>query len=166
MAVFDDPVMDLQPQYYSAIGEFLFRYAQLEYQMHEMIWFALGLDYKRGRLLTIGSGTRTLRGMIGTITSTDRWVASKTTKQLMNSIASTAKKHFRLRNALAHGSWQAPNGDPKRARLHFMKEAHERLLPRFNPALDSRAIHKAAGELMSANHKARKLIASLSVERR
>lgn len=41
MVSFEHPAMDLEQEYYSAIGEFIFRYAQLEYQMHELVWFAL-----------------------------------------------------------------------------------------------------------------------------
>ena len=51
--VVDDVAIDLPSKYYPAIGEFLFRYAQLEYQMHEIIWRALDLENTEGRVLTI-----------------------------------------------------------------------------------------------------------------
>lgn len=161
MAQFDDPVMDLPPEYYSAIGEFMFRYAQLEYQMHEIVWMAFDLGYKKGRILTIGTDARVLVGMISNIAGTDLWIRNPTRKQEMNSVAGTARKYYVLRNRIAHGSWQAPRGDPKQARLHFMKESEFRLMPRFDPTLDVGKIHKNAGALRNANLKAKRLISAL-----
>jgi hypothetical protein len=40
------------PAGYAAIGEFVFRYAQLEYQMHEIVWAVMGLEYKASRALS------------------------------------------------------------------------------------------------------------------
>lgn len=107
MAHFDNPVMDLPLSYYSAIGEFAFRFAQLEYQLHEIVWMALDLTYKAGRVLTIGTDVRVLCGMVNTITTGALWVTNKTRIQEMNHIANNARKLSKLRNRLAHGSWQA-----------------------------------------------------------
>jgi hypothetical protein len=158
MAQIDDPVMALPPAYYAAIGEFAFRFAQLEYQLHEIVWMALDLSYKAGRVLTIGTDVRVLCGMVNTITSTPTWITDKTRIQEMNSLANNARKLSGLRNRLMHGSWQGPGGNPKRARLHFMKEVHERILPRYDPKLDDRYIAKKAGELGALNERAKKLI--------
>src|SRR6185312_8320090 len=110
-AQFDHPVVDLPSQYYAAIGEFLFRFAQLEYQLHEIVWLALQLGYEQGRILTIGTDFRVLCGMIGTIThpDADTWVKKhRTIVQEMNHVAGHGRKQIALRNRLAHGSWQSP----------------------------------------------------------
>jgi len=165
MAQIDDPVMALPPAYYMAIGEFMFRFAQIEYQMHEIVWMALDLSYKAGRVLTIGTEIRVLCGMVTTIVSEPIWIKNKYRTQEMNSIAGKARKLSTLRNRLAHGSWQGPGGDSQKARLHFMKETHERILPRYDPKLDDRYIAKKAGEVGDLNERARKLIRALDSER-
>ena len=165
MAQFDDPVMDLPQNYYDAIGEYMFRFAQLEYQLHEIVWMAIDLNYRSGRILTIGTDVRVLCGMIQTIRLAEiKWI-SKARTQEMNSIAGHARKQIVFRNTLAHGSWQAPKGDPKHARLHFMKEQHYRILPRYDPSLDAAKIFQKAGLLRGLNHRAKKLISLLNSER-
>src|SRR5262245_12319771 len=106
MAQIHEPVMDLPPAYYSAIGEFLFRFAQLEYQLHEIIWKAFKIGPKVGRTMTIGTDIRVLCGMIGTITGAKLWITNRTHIQEMNGIANGARSHSDFRNSLAHGSWQ------------------------------------------------------------
>lgn len=165
MAQFDDPVMALPPSYYTAIGEFAFRFAQLEYQLHEIVWMALDLGYKAGRVLTIGTDARVLCGMVNVIVSEPIWIQDKARIQEMNSIANNARKLATLRNRLLHGSWQGPGGDPTQARLHFMKETHERILPRFDPNLDDKYIAQKAGALGALNQRARILISLLDAER-
>jgi len=163
MAHFDHPVMDLPASYYSAVGEFMFRFAQLEYQLHEIIWMAMDLGYQQGRILTIGTDFRVLSATIKTITRPDArvWVKNKTIIQEMNSIVGNGRKHYGLRNKIAHGSWQSPDGSPKNARLHFMKQEDERILPRHDKTLNDQRIHRHAGELRTLNHRAKKLIEQL-----
>ena len=46
----NDFVMNLPYQYYPAIGEFIFRCGQLENQLHAILWRAIDIDNKQGRL--------------------------------------------------------------------------------------------------------------------
>ena len=80
-----DNALRLPTEYYAPIGEVIYRWAQLEYQMHEIIWRSLGIDNKTGRTLTIGMDARTLCGILGTLTK--RWLTHPTEKQMANSIA-------------------------------------------------------------------------------
>jgi hypothetical protein len=157
MATFQPNLMDLPARYYSAIGEFLFRYSQLEYQLHEIIWFAMSLGYKRGRVLTIGTDNRVLRGIVSTITFDARWIKDQSLRQEMNYIAGVAKKHSVFRNRLVHGAW-CDGGAP---RLHYMKEKEYRFIPRYDPKIDDRTIADYAGSLRAANLRAQKLIHKL-----
>ncbi len=52
--------LKLPVKYYAPIGEFIFRWAQLEYQMQEIIWRSLDIDNPEGRTLTVGMGARAL----------------------------------------------------------------------------------------------------------
>lgn len=160
MERFDHPAMDLEPEYYPAMGEFIFRYAQLEYQMHEIVWFAVKLGYKEGRILTIGTDSRVLRSMLLTITSTDSWIASKTHKQEINSLCATSQSFNSMRNYLAHGSWQSPDATAKGATIHYMKQAEERLLPK-RSKITHAEIYAAASKLKQMNALAQRLIVQL-----
>jgi len=166
MAQFHDPVMRLPEPYYAAIGEMLFRFWQLEYQMHEIVWFASGIEYKIGRILTIGTDVKVLCGQINNLAGRDRWVRSARLRQEMNSIANNARKLAKPRNQLAHGSWQAPGRDPQKAVLHFMMEKEDRFLPRFDPKFDDTHIRSITGKLRDLNERARKLILDLRAEQR
>src|SRR6202040_3775807 len=95
---------------------------QLEYLMQEIIWRSLDIDNKQGRTLTIGADGRVLRATLATVTSTDRWVITPHYVQEINRTVAVAKEHAKLRNQLAHGSWQHPPGQPSKIRMHFMKE--------------------------------------------
>ncbi len=97
-----DNALKLPVKYYAPIGEFIFRWAQLEYQMQEIIWRSLGIDNPQGRTLTVGMGARTLRAILGTLTL--KWLTHPTEKQMANSIAKGMRELENFRNQLAHGS--------------------------------------------------------------
>lgn len=164
MARFDHPAMDLMPKYYSAIGEFIFRCAQLEYQLHELIWMTTGLGYRNGRIVTIGMKNKVLRGIIGSITATGDMVQSKEHIQLMHSLAKHARKFAKLRNRIAHGSWQSPDATEGDAHLVYMDEQEQRILPRRDESLDDVEINEKSKELRTLNLRAQKLIIELGGE--
>jgi hypothetical protein len=155
-------VIDLPHPHYPAIGEFLFRFAQLEYQLHEIVWACLDLDFKQGRILTIGTDGRALRTMAKTITSAQRWVKTPFLKQEINGLVQFLKDNVNNRNAIAHGVWGSLTGEPKGAVLHFMKAPEERLLPRFDSDIDDRKIQTWAGNLRAWNVRAKRLIEKLN----
>ena len=77
MAEIRDFVLNLPHRYYLAIGEFMFRAAQLEVQMQEILWRAINLDNKQERVLTVGTGANTIRAMLQTVVSDEvkgRWI--------------------------------------------------------------------------------------------
>ena len=161
--VVDDAAIDLPRKYYPAIGEFIFRYAQLEYQMSEIIWRALKIGNKEGRVLTVGTDARVLCATINVIASENPYVTwvNKTHAQEMNSIANDARKLYTFRNLLAHGTWQHPPGKPQEVRIHFMKDAEVRIMPRLRKDIDDAEIHRKSGKLRSLNVRAEKLIKNL-----
>jgi hypothetical protein len=153
----------LPPEYYAPFGELIFRWAQLEYQMQEIIWRAMGLDNKQGRVLTIGKDARAIIQTLRTITL--RWTNNATDKQLACSIAHGATQVIEFRNHLAHCSWQHPPGEPDNVYLHYMKEKEERLLPKAKKH-DPDEIRAKADKLQKLNEKAAKLIARLEERQR
>jgi hypothetical protein len=150
-------------KYYAPIGEFIFRWAQLEYQMHEIIWRGLDIGNKKGRTVTIGMGARTLAAILGTLTL--KWVSDPTDKQMLHSIAKGVRSLDGFRNQLAHGSWQYPQGGKKTdVYLHYMKEIQQRIMP-LAKKHEPEEIKKKIGELKRLNEKAETLIARLSKQK-
>lgn len=151
--------LQLPTTYYSAIGETLYRWALLEYQMQEIIWRALDIDNKKGRTLTVGMGSRTLIGILRTLSR--RWAANKTEAQMLNSLANGASQIVETRNNIAHGTWQYPRGG-KATDIHliYMKASDQRIMPK---AEKTRAAHvrSTARKIRHLNERAEKIIARL-----
>ena len=157
---------DLPHEYYAPIGEFMFRYAQLEYMLHEIAWRCIDIDNKQGRTLTIGADVSVLRATINTITSTDRWVTTPRIRSEAGYIVGQAKAYAALRNQLAHGSWQFPkSGRSDDVLMCYMKEtAEQRLMPQARrPKCDE--FYRAAGKLKSVIQRAKKLVAEIERDR-
>ncbi len=151
-----DNALRLSAKYYTPIGEVIFRWAQLEYQMQEIIWRALGIDNKQGRTLTVGMGARTLAAVLGTLTK--QWISDPTETQMTHSIAKGVRSLSDFRNQLAHGSWQYPKGGRKTdVFLHYMKETDQRILPKAVKH-EPTEIKAQAEKLRRLNEKAQDLI--------
>ncbi len=151
-----DNALQLPKGYYAPIGEVIFRWAQLEYQMQEIIWRSLGIDNKVGRTLTVGMDARTLAAILGTLTQ--RWLTTPQEKQAAHSIAKGVRQLSNFRNHLAHGSWEYPKGGkPSDVYLIYMKEIEQRILPNAVKHKPPK-IKENAEKLRELNEKAQKLI--------
>ena len=125
MAVVRDFVLNLPTDYYLAIGEFIFRSGQLEVQMQEILWRAIDLDNKQGRVLTAGTGANPIRSMLQTVISDDAkgtWIAEHTPEgkaiiDAISSLVSKSKDFSELRNriAMARGNHPSMATRPMRA---------------------------------------------------
>lgn len=165
--VINDFVMNLPHEYYPAIGEFMFRCGQLEHQMHNILWAAIDLDPKKGRLLTIGSPVKTMRAMLRTSVSPEmrgHWIPN-TEKALIQGICSVAqrsKEFTDFRNKIAHGAWQYPvRGKSTNTSLIFVKEQNEKFLARVDTSIDAAHIHAKCARLKSVNLFAKQLLIDL-----
>ena len=152
-----DNALRLPVRYYAPIGECIFRWAQLEYQMQEIIWRSLGIDNKVGRTLTVGMNARTLATILGTLTL--RWLTTTEEKQAVRDIAKGVRELSNFRNQLAHGSWEYPKGGKRNdVYLIYMKEtAAQRILPRAVKH-EPQEIKANAGKMRQLNENAQKLI--------
>ena len=157
-----DSALTLPSEYYAPIGEVIYRWAQLEYQMQEIIWRAVGIDNKLGRTLTVGMSAKTLIAILGTLTQ--KWLTHPTEKQMANSIAKGVRSLADFRNHLAHGSWQYPKGgDPSDIHMSYMKETELRILPR-EKKHEPPEIQERADELRRLNERAQNLIHRLDAK--
>lgn len=158
-----DPVIDMPPAYYTAIGEVLQRWAQLEYQMQEILWYGMGLNEKQGRTLTVGMKMHVIMGTLQTATLF--WITDKTDLQEVNILLKGARKWAADRNHIAHGSWQAPPERPDEIRLHYMKESEDRLLPKAK-VIDPHKMRQISDGLRALNVRADKLTRKLRAKQR
>lgn len=166
MVQMDEAAVNLPHEYYPAIGEFVFRFAQLEYLLHELTWRCIDIDNKQGRTLTIGTDLNVVLGYLNTITHANRWVTSNHVTGEIGNVCAVADKYRSLRNQIAHGSWQFPkNGDKTKVRMHYMKEsADHRMIPR-HKTLPPEHFHLASGKLKGAIERAKRLIAEIERDR-
>lgn len=149
----------LPEDYYTAIGEIIFRWAQLEYQMQEIIWRAMRLDNKQGRTLTIGMDARTLSAIVSSLHK--RWLDTPQEKQRAGSIAKGVRKLADFRNNIAHGSWQFPEGgNQKDVWLIYQRE--DRILPKAKQH-EPPFLRRQAKILAALNRKAQDLIYDLDI---
>lgn len=158
-------VMHLPKPYYRAIGEFLFRYAQLEYQLHEIVWNSFDISYKQGRILTIGTDIKVICGQLKVITSKDTWVKKPARKKEIDAISQSAFDLYEFRNQIAHGSWQSLDGTSKNVCLHIMKKSHFRYMPKADFSITDKTIKDKCAEVRVLNLRAKKLINQLLRER-
>jgi hypothetical protein len=162
----DEVAVSLPHEYYPAIGEFMFKYAQLEYLLHELLWRCIDVDNKQGRTLTIGADISAIFATLFTVTSTNRWISTPRFKGEIGNVVKVAREYKNLRNQLAHGSWQFPkNGKPADVWMHYIKETpDQRLLPSARK-LEPSLMHKASGKLGATLGRAKRLILEIEQAR-
>lgn len=170
--VINDFSMNLPHEYYPAIGEFIFRFGQLEHQLHIMLCVTLDLDPKSGRILTVGAPVKAIRGMIETAISPDMrgyYISDSQRKllQKMHSLLNKCRGFDTLRNKLAHGAWEyAINGKFEDVGLVYVKERDQKYLAKKDKSVNAAYIHKECAKLKSANLAAKFLLIDLFEFRR
>lgn len=128
MAMTHNVILSLDDRYHAPIGSILTKWATLEHQLQVIIWAALGLDNKTGRVLTVGMGSKTLVGILKNLHR--RWITDPTIKQELNLLANDVRKHSEMRNFIAHGIWTIDGNNPADIPwLNYMKEGEHRILP-------------------------------------
>jgi hypothetical protein len=167
MAVVHDFAMNLPPDYYPAIGEFMFRCSQLEMQMHQIAWRVFNLENPVGRILTIGTPYKAIRSMLGASVSPEMKGSlipdkEKSVIQAINSLTLKSKQYFDLRNKIAHGGWEYPvGGKPENTRLLFVRERNQKYLATYDANLDAAYLHKQCAGIKSLNLAAKRLMFDL-----
>ena len=164
MARMNDLPLELPSKYYPAIGETLYRWALLEFQMQAIIWRAMGLDNRQGRTLTVGMKAPVLIGILRTLTL--KWAVNKTEIRSIKALATDAQDLADDRNILAHGVWMYPQGgDPSDVFLHYMKKSHYRILPHAEKK-SPRNIKSTATKIRKLNERAERLLARIVVRQK
>lgn len=156
MAQIHSALLSLTDPYYLHMGTALHRWATLEYQLMNIIWAALGLDSKTGRVLTVGMNLPTLSGVLRNLPR--RWITDPSISKEIRSICDHIREEVAFRNFLAHGVWSADPNDPNRTPwLNYMKDAKERILPGAEQ-VSPKLLRQFAERVGKLNHRAEHLL--------
>src|ERR1051326_189501 len=100
-----DPIIDLRPDYHLAMGQLLQRWAQLEYQLQEVIWYGMGISEKQGRMLTVGMSMDAIWGTVRNVAK--NWIKDPSDQAIAKKISDRMQDFQDARKYIAHGRWQS-----------------------------------------------------------
>ena len=121
----------LPKTYYTAIGEITYKWALVEFYIHDMARHFLGIGKKEGRVVLYKTGAREKITVLKTANL--GWVSDKASRDHIKSIAKEAYRLNDRRNEIAHGVWGCPEGKPNKLHLLYVTEGKERILPTAEP---------------------------------
>jgi len=147
--------LNLPVRYCSAIGEVVARWARLEIGLQILLWRAMGLDNRQGRVLTVGMPARALFGALRSLKH--NWVGDAGTETTIRALVKDAEAAKNERDAIVHGVWGHTKGKPRPLRILRMKFGDQRVMPRSYP-LTPADMTTPAANLKELNKRADGLI--------
>lgn len=142
---------NLSAAHYKVIGEISYKWTLIEFLIHDLASYFLGLDKPAGRVVLFRTGGKEKITVLRTVAL--KWVKDPGTAKELQSIAAKAKALSTKRNEIAHGVWGHPAGRPHKLYLMYVKSEADRILPR--------AIHKTSKDLRSVIGELDNLIARI-----
>lgn len=118
----------LPAMYFRRIGEISYRWNMIELYMQTLTWHFLGLDFKKGRLLTYWPGQQAKLAAFKALPQ--KWVSDSETAREICQIAKNAAKLKIRRNNIVHGIWGHEPGRKDELRLFEIESVSDRILPR------------------------------------
>jgi hypothetical protein len=155
--------LNLPAQHYRAIGEVTARWARLEFILQMLIWRAMDIDNKAGRVLTLKSAAPKLLDMTRKLEY--RWIGDRQTVAALRVFAKDAEALYAERNALVHGIWGRFKGRPKPLTLHRMDGKTGKVLPT-GDELTPNAMLATAGKIHQLNRRADALLSTVTAYRK
>ena len=117
----------LDPAHYEAIGRVAAKWTLLEMRLQAVIWHYLGLDLKKGRVLTYGLTSTAMLTLLQTVPL--RWIPDAQDKAEVEAIAHKADGLRKRRNNYVHGVWaQEPSDKKKRMFLLFLNSGERKII--------------------------------------
>jgi len=120
--------LELDEPYYTEIGAILHKWATLEYLLQNIIWRAMKLDNKQGRVLTMGMG---INGLVGILRNLPRrWISDEGIAAELSKLIKAVQDKVEMRNYLSHGVWTIdPQDASQTPQLNYMRIGSERIMP-------------------------------------
>lgn len=118
----------LTAAHYRVIGEITYKWALIEFLVHDLAGYFLGLDKPRGRIVLYKTGAREKLTVLKTIAGA--LVKESAIAAELRYIAKTAGDLNDRRNEIAHGVWGHPTASPRTLYLMYVAEGKDRVLPK------------------------------------
>jgi len=118
---------ELPKSYYTAIGEITYKWALIEFLLHDMSSNFLGLDKKTGRVAFFKTNAKEKITVLKT--TAHGWIKDQKIAKDAANIAKAAHDLSDERNYVIHGVWGHEATKPKSLRLMYVKEYKQRIMP-------------------------------------
>ena len=152
-------LLSLEDPYYLQLGAIAQQWAALEYQLQNIIWRAMGLDNKQGRVLTVGMSPDALSGVLRNLPR--QWITDDNIKIELKELLNDIKDNIEWRNAFIHGIWTADANKPDDLPwLNYIKSGEERILPRAQQVTPE-YLHLFAQTVDALNHRASAILEAI-----
>ena len=108
---FDYPI-DIDPDYYAAIGEIAARWSSLEHRLTVLIREGFKVDKAAGRALTASMNASTLVQTARTLTGFPQWITDASLRKDVKSLVDDVEKRREKRNSYVHGVYGPETAKP------------------------------------------------------
>ncbi len=119
----------LPPEYFAKIGEIIFVWARLEYQLGVLIREGYLIDKDTGRALTIGMDIGVACGVLRTLTYTNHWVEDKAVIKELRELVTDIKDKTEHRHQFAHVVVGCSENNYEEFSRYLFKAAEHRINP-------------------------------------
>lgn len=120
-------LINLPAPYFNAIGKVTAKWSVLEMRLLAIIWHYMGIDMKKGRVLTFGLTSSAKIVLLSTLTL--RWIADARSKAEVENFVETAERLVKRRNNFVHGIWgYHPDDATKKIKLFFFRTGQQKIL--------------------------------------
>lgn len=116
---------------FERIGEIAYRWTMIELYLQNITWHILGLDFKRGRLLTYWPGHQAKINAFKALP--ELWIDDEEIANRIKSISKSVDSLRFRRNNVVHGLWGHEPESPDKLELFEIHTPGDRVTPRAKP---------------------------------
>ena len=151
----------LPKTYYQVIGEITYKWSLIEYLIHDISRYYLGLGKKEGRVAFYKSGAREKISVLKT--TAHGWVNDENISEEIKAIAKETEKLNKERNNIVHGVWGHKHNEPRgKYYLLYVTEFKERIFPKAKMT-DAESLQNIAVKINKLLARIRKLYADAGI---
>lgn len=146
--------------YFRAIGEVASMWNLTEMYAQNLIWHFLGIDCKKGRVLTNDLASVKKLELFKNLTV--RWVPEKAWQNEILAIHKEANELRAERNKIVHGAWGHEAATPKKLELLQVKKIEQKIMPKAE-VRTAKELSDIAKRIAELNSRFRKLTIEIGV---
>lgn len=150
----------LPAAYFKAIGEVTSMWNLTEMYAQNLIWYFLGIDRKKGRVLT--NDLTSIKKLELFKNLTVRWVPEEAWQIEILAIHKEADALRVERNKIVHGAWGHEVATPKKLELMQIKKIEQKIMPKAE-VWTAKELSSVAKRIAALNSRFRKLTNKIGV---